>query len=52
VIVGNPAQWSRDPLVSEIKKGSGPDGLPPAYFRILSYNSTNSASTYMAWTDM
>lgn len=51
-IVGDPNLWKRDPLVSEIKKGSGPDGLPPAYFRILAYKTSDPTSSYLAWTDM
>lgn len=51
-IVGDPNLWTRDPLVSEIKKGSGPDGLPPVYFRILAYKTSDPTSSYLAWTDM
>jgi hypothetical protein len=51
-IVGDPNLWTRDPLVSEIKKGSGPNGLPPVYFRILAYKTTDATSSYLAWTDM
>lgn len=51
-IVGDPNLWKRDPLVSEIKKGSGPDGLPPAYFRILAYKTSDPTSSYLAWTEM
>ena len=36
--------------MSEIKKGSGPNGLPPVHFRILAYKTTNAVSSYMAWT--
>ena len=52
IIIGDPKTWLRDPLVSEIKKGSGPNGLPPVHFRILSYKTTDATSSYMAWTDM
>ncbi len=38
--------------MSEIKKGSGPNGLPPAYFRILAYKTSDPTSSYIAWTDM
>lgn len=51
-IVGDPNLWPRAPLVSEIKMGSGPDGMPPAYFRILAYNTNDPTSSYMAWTNM
>ena len=52
IIIGDPKTWLRAPLVSEIKKGSGPNGLPPVHFRILSYKTTDATSSYMAWTDM
>lgn len=52
IIVGDPKSWPRAPIVSEIKKGSGPNGLPPVYFRILAYKTTDPTSSYMAWTDM
>jgi len=52
VIVGDPTLWKRDPLVSEIKKGSGPDGLPPLHFRILAYRTAVQSSSYIAWTDL
>lgn len=38
--------------MSEIKKGSGPDGLPPADFRVLSYRTTDASSSNMAWTGL
>jgi hypothetical protein len=52
VMVGDPSIWARDPLVSEMKKGSGPGGLPPLYFRILAYKTSAASSSYMAWTSM
>jgi hypothetical protein len=51
-IIGDPTTWTRSPLVSEIKKGSGPNGLPPIHFRILAYRTADPTSAYMAWTDM
>ena len=51
-IVGDRTLWTRDPIVSEIKKGSGPNGLPPAYFRILAYKTSDPTSSYMAYTDI
>ena len=51
-IVGDPNTWTRAPLVSEIKKGSGPNGLPPIHFRILAYKTADITTGYMAWTDM
>lgn len=29
IIIGKDSLWTRDPLIEEIRKGSGPDGLPP-----------------------
>lgn len=52
VIVGDNSVWSRAPVVSEIKMGSGPNGLPPVYFRVLYYLPSNSTSTNLAWTGM
>jgi hypothetical protein len=52
VIVGDPTSWTRDPVISEIKTGSGPNGLPPVFFRVLSYQTGNANSGNMAWTTM
>jgi hypothetical protein len=49
VIIGNKDLWTRDPTVSEIKKGSGPNGLPPVYFRVLAYKKTVPKTSYLAW---
>jgi hypothetical protein len=51
VIVGD-STWTRAPVISEIKKGSGPNGLPPQYFQVLSYKTNNSTSGNLAWTSM
>ena len=51
VIVGDNT-WSRAPVISEIKTGSGPNGLPPKYFQVVSYKATNSSSGNLAWTTM
>ena len=32
--------------------GSGPNGLPPVYFRVLAYAATNSTSANLAWTGL
>ena len=40
VIIGQDSLWPRAPLISEIKKGSGPNGLPPVYFKILPYRTS------------
>jgi hypothetical protein len=52
VIVGDPTVWTRAPVISEIKTGSGPNGLPPVFFRVLSYQAGNANSGNMAWTTM
>ncbi len=52
IIVGDPTVWSRAPVISEIKTGSGPNGLPPVFFRVLSYQTGNANSGNMAWTTM
>lgn len=50
IIVGDPNVWPRAPVISEIKTGSGPNGLPPVFFRVLSYRTSNANSGNMAWT--
>jgi len=35
-----------------MKKGSGPDGLPPVDYRVLAYRTTDLSSSNMAWTGM
>jgi len=52
VIVGDNSVWPRAPVVSEIKLGSGPNGLSPAYFRVLYYVSSNASSANLAWKGM
>ena len=52
VILGDTTAWTRAPLISEIKTGSGPDGIPPAFFRVLSYKTTDASSANMAWTSL
>ena len=37
VIIGEDSLWTRAPTISEIRKGSGPNGLPPVYYRVLAY---------------
>jgi hypothetical protein len=44
--------WTRDPLISEIKKGSGPNGLPPLHYRVLPYQKTVASSSYMAFNGL
>ena len=50
IIVGDPAVWTRAPVISEIKTGSGPNGLPPVYYRVLSYKTGSPNTGNMAWT--
>lgn len=52
VIVGKDSVWPRAPVISEIKTGSGPNGLPPAYFRVLHYQSSDPSSANMAWNGL
>ncbi len=52
MIIGDANLWTRDPLISEIKKGSGPDGLPPVDFRVLAYRTTDASSSNMVWTGL
>lgn len=48
VIIGDPTVWTRAPVVSEIKTGSGPNGLPPVFYRVLTYSTGTRLN--MAWT--
>lgn len=50
VIIGQNSVWTRDPVISEIKKGSGPNGLPPVYFRVLPYRTAEPYSSYLSYT--
>ena len=50
VIIGEDSLWSRAPTISEIKKGSGPDGLPPVYYRVLAYRTAEQDTGYVAYT--
>ena len=52
VIVGDNTVWTRAPVISEIKMGSGPNGLPPVYFKVLYYVSSNTTSANLAWSSM
>lgn len=38
-IIAGEDSWPRDPLISEIKQGSGPDGLPPVFYKVLAYRT-------------
>lgn len=50
VIIGQNSLWPRAPLISEIKKGSGPNGLPPVFFKVLPYRTAEVFSSYVAYT--
>lgn len=50
VIVGDPKVWTRAPVISEIKTGSGPNGLPPVFYRVLTFKTGTRLN--MAWTSM
>lgn len=52
VIIGKASLWPRDPVISEIKKGSGPNGLPPLFFKILGYKTSQASSSYVSYTGM
>ena len=52
VIMGDPNSWTREPVISEIKTGTGPNGVPPVFFRVLSYKTTDLSSANMAWTSL
>lgn len=52
VIIGDNSIWPRAPFISEIKMGSGPNGLPPVFFRVLSYKTDDSNSGNMAWNGL
>lgn len=52
IIIGDTTVWPRAPVISEIKTGSGPNGLPPVFFRVLAYKSTDANSGNMAWNGL
>ena len=52
VIIGSVDAWTRAPVISEIKTGTGPNGVPPVFFRVLSYKTTDASSANMAWTSL
>jgi hypothetical protein len=49
ITIGEDALWKDDPVISEIKKGSGPHGLPPLFFKVLGYRTTEPNSSYAAF---
>lgn len=52
VIIGEDSLWSRAPTISEIKKGTGPNGLPPVYYKVLAYRTDEADTGYAAYTDV
>lgn len=50
VIIGQDSLWPRAPLISEIKRGSGPNGLPPVFFKVLPYRTSEPYSSYVSYT--
>lgn len=52
VIIGDNTVWTRAPVVSEIKMGSGPNGLPPVYYRVQYYASGNATSANLGWSGL
>lgn len=50
--LGDTTLWSRDPTISEIKQGSGPNGLPAEYFQVLAYRTADPMSGYFAYTQL
>ncbi len=39
-------------MISEIKQGSGPDGLPPVFYKVLAYRTAEKYSSYAAFTGL
>lgn len=52
IIIGSNSVWTRAPVVAEIKTGSGPNGLPPVFFRVLPYRTSDPSSGNMAWNGL
>lgn len=50
VIAGEASLWSRAPVISEIKQGSGPNGLPPVFYRVLAYRTAEPYTSSVAFT--
>ena len=50
--LGDTTLWSRDPIISEIKQGSGPNGLPAEYFQVLVYKTADAMSGYFSYTTL
>jgi hypothetical protein len=49
IMIGEDALWKTDPVISEIKRGSGPNGLPPRFFKVLGYRTSEINSSYAAF---
>lgn len=52
VMIGQTNVWPRAPLISEIRRGSGPNGLPPVYYKVLAYRTAEPYSSFAAYTSM
>lgn len=52
VIAGDSTVWTRAPVISEIKQGSGPNGLPPVFFRVLAYRTAEPYTSSVAFTGL
>ena len=52
VIVGEANLWPRAPVISEIKQGSGPNGLPPVFYRVLAYRDGEPDTSSVAFTGL
>ena len=52
VIVGQSSLWTRAPVISEIKQGSGPNGLPPTFYKVLAYRTDEPFTSSVAFTGL
>ena len=52
VIVGEASLWPRAPVISEIKQGSGPNGLPPVFYRVLAYRTGEPYTSSVSFTGL
>jgi hypothetical protein len=52
LMIAKQGQWERAPFISEIKRGSGPNGLAPLDFKILGYRTAENHTGYAAFDDI
>jgi hypothetical protein len=45
IMIGEDAGWRTDPTISEMKRGIGPNGYAPAFFKILGYRTAEPNSS-------